>query len=45
MGRTKGDPEQAKLKKRLRNERYRSNVVMAERNREKDKLYRRKKRE
>ena len=45
MGRPRGDSEQAKLKKRLRNERYRGNLVMAERNREKNKLYQQKKRE
>jgi len=36
MGRSRGNSEQAKLKRRLLNERYRANVVMAERNRERN---------
>jgi hypothetical protein len=45
MGRAKGDPELAKLKKQLRNDQYGSNNGAAQKKREKDKLYRQKKRE
>ena len=45
MGRAKGDPELAKLKKQLRNDQYGSNNQAAQKKREKDKLYRQKKRE
>jgi hypothetical protein len=45
MGRAKGDPELAKLKKQLRNDLYGSNNGAAQKKREKDKLYRQKKRE
>jgi hypothetical protein len=45
MGRPKGNSEQGKLKKRLRNERYRANIITAERNREKNTLHQQKKRE
>ena len=45
MGRSKGDPEQAKLRKRLRDQRRLADPVTAERKREKDRLYQQKKRE
>jgi hypothetical protein len=45
MGRAKGDPEQAKLKKQLRNAQRRSNNDTAANEQEKNTLYRQKKRE
>jgi len=45
MGRAKADLEQIKLNRRSRNERYRANRAVMERNREKNTLYQRKKRE
>ena len=45
MGFIRGDSERIKLNRRSRNERYRANEATKERNREKDKLYQRKKRE
>ena len=45
MPRPKPDPAEAKLKKQLRNQRYRANDTARERNKEYDKLYRQSKRE
>jgi len=45
MPRQQVDPEQAKLKRQQRNQRYRRNVEATERNRERNTLYQQKKRE
>jgi len=45
MGRRRSNLEQVKLNKQLRNERHRSNLIVTERNREKNTLYQREKRE
>jgi len=45
MPRPKPDSEQAKVKKQLRNQKYRENITAKERNKEHDKVYRRRKRE
>jgi hypothetical protein len=45
MARQRPDPEQAKLQKQQRNQRYRVNLAATERNREKNTLYQREKRE
>jgi len=45
MVRPRVDAEHAKKKRKLRNDRYRANVEKTERNKEKNKLYQRKKRE
>jgi hypothetical protein len=45
MARRRPDPQQAKLQKQQRNQRYRSNLATTEQNREKNTLYQREKRE
>jgi len=45
MGRARGDSGQVKSNRKLRNGRYRANQATMEHNRERDKLYRQKKRE
>lgn len=45
MARPKPDPAEAKLKKQLRNQRYRANLDAKARNREYDRIYRRTRRQ
>jgi hypothetical protein len=45
MPRHKPDPEEAKIKKQQRNQKYRENIIAKERNKEHDRLYRQRKRE
>ena len=45
MPRPRVDPEQAKLQRQQRNQRYRANLTVKEQNKEHDRIYRQKKRE